>query len=127
LRHNNVVQIYDTISSNNHIYLVMEYIEGADLYDFITKKKTTNESYSCILFQQLINAVEYIHRIGIAHRDIKPENILIYDITNSIKLVDFGLSNTYKSNELLNTACGSPCYASPEVNIKKLINKLNGR
>ena len=115
LRHKNIVQIYDTISSTNHIYLIMEYIEGADLYDFISKKKTTNELYSCLLFQQLINAIEYIHKIGIAHRDIKPENILINEKTNNIKLVDFGLSNMYKPNEFLKTACGSPCYASPEV------------
>ena len=52
--------------------------------------------------------------LGIAHRDIKPENLLLDDYKN-IKIVDFGLSNTYKSSEKLSTACGSPCYAAPEL------------
>ena len=100
----------------------MEYIEGLDLYEFIKKNnsvgingRNNKEGLSRILFQQLINAIEYIHRIGIAHRDIKPENILVNEKTNQIKIVDFGLSNMYKYGELLNTACGSPCYAPPEV------------
>lgn len=48
------------------------------------------------------------------HRDLKPENLLL-DSGNTIKIVDFGLSNTYKPEELLKTACGSPCYAAPEM------------
>jgi len=48
------------------------------------------------------------------HRDLKPENLL-FDHGKNIKIVDFGLSNTYGKNELLKTACGSPCYAAPEV------------
>jgi 5'-AMP-activated protein kinase catalytic alpha subunit len=58
--------------------------------------------------------VEYLHRLRIVHRDLKPENLLL-DHFKNIKIVDFGLSNTYKKNELLKTACGSPCYAAPEV------------
>jgi len=56
-----------------------------------------------------------LHRLKVVHRDLKPENLLLDDNKN-IKIVDFGLSNTYKENELLKTACGSPCYAAPEVN-----------
>jgi 5'-AMP-activated protein kinase catalytic alpha subunit len=52
--------------------------------------------------------------LGIAHRDIKPENLLLDDYKN-VKIVDFGLSNTYKTGEKLSTACGSPCYAAPEL------------
>ncbi len=55
-----------------------------------------------------------MHKIHIVHRDLKPENLLLDD-NNNLKIVDFGLSNTYKKNELLKTACGSPCYAAPEV------------
>lgn len=62
----------------------------------------------------MVAALNYIHSIGICHRDLKPENILLcYDKT--IKIVDFGLSNMYKKDELLKTACGSPCYAAPEM------------
>lgn len=66
------------------------------------------------MYQQLISAIEYIHKVGIVHRDLKPENILL-DHNNNVKLVDFGLSNMYKPGETLKTACGSPCYAAPEM------------
>lgn len=59
-----------------------------------------------------------MHKLNIVHRDLKPENLL-FDHKKNIKIVDFGLSNTYSKNELLKTACGSPCYAAPEVQIKK--------
>ena len=62
--------------------------------------------------------IEYLHRLRVVHRDLKPENLLL-DYNKNIKIVDFGLSNTYKSSELLKTACGSPCYAAPEVTLKK--------
>jgi carbon catabolite-derepressing protein kinase len=58
--------------------------------------------------------MEYLHRMKISHRDIKPENMLL-DVYNRIKIVDFGLSNMYIQGEMLTTACGSPCYASPEM------------
>ena len=64
----------------------------------------------------MISGIDYIHKSGICHRDLKPENILL-DFDKTLKLVDFGLSNMYEDDELLKTACGSPCYAAPEVTI----------
>lgn len=61
-------------------------------------------------------AINYIHSLGICHRDLKPENLLI-DYDGCLKMVDFGLSNLYEKGELLKTACGSPCYAAPEVRL----------
>jgi 5'-AMP-activated protein kinase catalytic alpha subunit len=61
-----------------------------------------------------LSGIEYIHKLGIVHRDLKPENLLL-DHNNSIKIVDFGLSNLYNQGERLKTACGSPCYAAPEM------------
>lgn len=55
-----------------------------------------------------------MHKSGVCHRDLKPENLLL-DYDKSLKLVDFGLSNMYEKGETLKTACGSPCYAAPEV------------
>ena len=63
---------------------------------------------------QILSGVEYIHKNGIVHRDLKPENLLL-DSNKNIKIVDFGLSNQYKPGERLKTACGSPCYAAPEM------------
>jgi serine/threonine protein kinase len=64
------------------------------------------------IFYQILNAVEYLHRLNIAHRDLKPENILL-DTDYNVKLIDFGLSNYNEIGKLLTTACGSPCYAPP--------------
>lgn len=70
------------------------------------------------IFWQITSGIEYLHKLNIVHRDLKPENLLFDqndDRNKNIKIVDFGLSNTYSKNELLKTACGSPCYAAPEV------------
>ena len=72
------------------------------------------EEEACRLYQQLIQAINYLAEMGIVHRDVKPENLLLDDQLN-LKMVDFGLSNTYSEGEKLSTACGSPCYAAPEL------------
>ena len=92
----------------------MEYASGGELFDYIVKKTRIPEKEACKFFQQIIAGVEYIHSLNIVHRDLKPENLLL-DHNNNIKIVDFGLSNTFSQNELLKTACGSPCYAAPEM------------
>jgi serine/threonine protein kinase len=66
------------------------------------------------IFLQILNAVEYLHRLNITHRDLKPENILL-DVDYNVKLIDFGLSNYVVEGKMLSTACGSPCYAPPEM------------
>lgn len=69
---------------------------------------------SCKFFQQLVSAVDYLHKNGCAHRDVKPSNILVTSELD-LKLIDFGLGNLYTEDEKLRTACGSPCYAAPEI------------
>jgi len=73
-----------------------------------------SEEEACKFFKQLISGISYLHKIGCAHRDIKPSNILV-DWKYNVKLIDFGLGNLYDEDEKLKTACGSPCYAAPEV------------
>ena len=87
---------------------------GGELFDYIVKNQRLKEVEACKFFQQIISGIMYLHELGIVHRDMKPENLLL-DYDGQIKLVDFGLSNTYKPNETLKTACGSPCYAAPEM------------
>lgn len=94
--------------------MIMEYINGGELSDYIISKKRLNEDEACRIFRQIISAIEDLHKNGIAHRDLKPENILL-DSDRNVKIIDFGLSNTYKPGEMLKTACGSPCYAAPEM------------
>jgi serine/threonine protein kinase len=92
----------------------MEYCGGGDLFEYILKNKKLSEYEACKIFSQIISGLEYIHKKGIAHRDMKPENILL-DYYKNVKIVDFGLSNLYKSGEMLKTSCGSLCYAAPEM------------
>ena len=114
LRHNNIVHLYNVIDTLSNIFLIMEYSNGIELFDYITKNKCVKESEACYFYQQIISGIEYLGKLNITHRDIKPENLLVSN-DKKIKIVDFGLSNTYKNNELLKTACGSPFYAAPEM------------
>jgi 5'-AMP-activated protein kinase catalytic alpha subunit len=92
----------------------MEHCCNGELFSYITSKTKLKEEEACRLYQQLISAISYLGELGIVHRDVKPENLLLDDQLN-LKMVDFGLSNTYKEGEKLSTACGSPCYAAPEL------------
>ena len=114
LRHKNIIQLYDIMESKRNLYFVMEYCKGGELFDYIVKKKRLKEPEACSFFQQIINGVEYLHNQGIIHRDLKPENLLLDD-NNHIKISDFGLSTFYSKNNYLQTACGTPSYAPPEM------------
>lgn len=92
----------------------MEYADGGELFDHIVTKHRLKEREACKFYHHLINGIEYIHRLNICHRDLKPENLLL-DCGKQLKLVDFGLSNIYSKGDTLKTACGSPCYAAPEM------------
>ena len=116
LRHPNIVFLYCDIHTNSNIYLIMEYIKGTELLNYISSNSKLSEEEACFYFRQIISSIEYLHKLKIAHRDIKPENMIIENSTKIIKLVDFGLSNYYNNkNELLSSACGSPSYEAPEM------------
>lgn len=114
IRHPNIIQLYEIIETPKQLYLIMEYANGGELFDYIVEKHRIDEKEACSMFQQIISGIEYIHKLNIVHRDMKPENLLL-DHGHKIKIVDFGLSNTFKEEELLKTAWGSPWYASPEM------------
>ena len=114
LSHINLIKIYKTVEDSEAYYMVMEYCEKGELFNYITKNIRLDENESAYYFYQLINGLEYLHSLNIAHRDLKPENLLITK-NNILKIIDFGLSNFSQMNKLLTTPCGSPCYASPEV------------
>ena len=124
MHHNNIVQLYNVIETSQYLYLVMENIDGKELFDYIIHKRRLSELEACKFYQQLISCIEYLGKMKITHRDLKPENLLL-DKKKNIKLVDFGLSNIYKNNELLTTPCGSPSYAAPEMLKGEKYNGLN--
>jgi 5'-AMP-activated protein kinase catalytic alpha subunit len=114
LRHPSIIQLYDLIETDERIYLVMEYADGGELYTYIVERHRVEEDQARRFFLQLIDAVEYIHSHNIVHRDLKPENLLL-DRHKNVKICDFGLSNVYSERRALETPCGSPCYAAPEM------------
>ena len=114
IRHKNIIQLYDIMESKQYLYFVMEYCKNGELFDYIVKRKKLSEKEACIFFQQIINGVEYLHNQGIIHRDLKPENLLLSE-DNKIKISDFGLSTFYSKDKYLQTACGTPSYAPPEM------------
>ena len=110
--------------------MIMEYAEGGELFNYIIEKGILTEDESRNIYQQIIDAIYYIHQMGVCHRDLKPENILFDSKERKrIKIIDFGLSNLYiagnlsnsnssnitKKKDLLETPCGSPGYAPPEM------------
>ncbi|KAK7349386.1 hypothetical protein VNO77_06717 [Canavalia gladiata] len=115
ISHPNVVKIYEVMASKTKIYIVLELVNGGELFDKIATSGRLKEDEARSYFQQLINAVDYCHSRGVYHRDLKPENLLL-DSNGILKVSDFGLS-TYaqQENELLRTACGTPNYVAPEV------------
>ncbi|KAL0206953.1 hypothetical protein P9112_012664 [Eukaryota sp. TZLM1-RC] len=117
LSHPHVVRLLEVIDSTSHLYLVTEYCSGGELFDYIAIKRRLDEAEACKLFRQLVEGVDYCHRKKVYHRDLNLENVLV-DSERNIRIINFGLSNsinTINGNEMLKTACGSPCYASPEM------------
>ena len=112
--HINIVYVYQIIDEPENFFIIMEYCKLGDLFDYIVANKRLNEDEASVFFFQLINGVEYLHKLGYTHRDLKPENLLLSK-NKTLKIIDFGLSREYDSKQLLTTKCGSPSYASPEL------------
>ena len=121
--HPNIIKLYDVFESQNSLYLIMEECHGGELFDRILKRIENNEMYSekeaCEIIQQVMSAIEYCHKQGIAHRDLKPENLLYLkegsEINNPIKIIDFGLSQEINVKKILNSKVGTAYYVSPEI------------
>ncbi|XP_062861056.1 NUAK family SNF1-like kinase 1 [Trichomycterus rosablanca] len=114
LRHPHIISIYEVFENKDKIVIVMEYASKGELYDYISERRKLNERETRHFFRQIVSAVHHCHKKGVVHRDLKLENVLLDDNYN-IKIADFGLSNLYHKDKLLQTFCGSPLYASPEI------------
>ncbi|XP_004464808.2 NUAK family SNF1-like kinase 2 [Dasypus novemcinctus] len=114
LNHPHIIAIHEVFESSSKIVIVMEYASRGDLYDYISERPRLSEREARHFFRQIISAVYYCHQNGVVHRDLKLENILL-DASGNIKIADFGLSNLYHKDKFLQTFCGSPLYASPEI------------
>lgn len=113
--HPNVMKVYDIWENRAEIYLVLEFVDRGDLFDYINSKGRLPEKDAISYFRQIMSAMQYCHTFNICHRDLKPENILLTG-KNQIKIADFGMAALHQSeNHRLETACGSPHYAAPEL------------
>ncbi|CAG8446839.1 13735_t:CDS:2 [Dentiscutata heterogama] len=106
LHHPNIISLFEVIPTENKIYMVLEYCEGGELFDFLVNRKRLKENLARKMFGQLCRAVKYCHDRRVVHRDLKLENILL-DAHKNIKLGDFGFTREYESKKLLETICGS--------------------
>ncbi|CAN6182299.1 unnamed protein product [Urochloa humidicola] len=116
VRHPNVVGIREVLASRTRVFVVMEYARGGELFAKVARGRLT-EDHARRYFQQLVAAVGFCHRRGVAHRDLKPENLLL-DEAGRLKVTDFGLAalpEQLRHDGLLHTQCGTPAYVAPEV------------
>ncbi|XP_060041608.1 myosin light chain kinase 3 isoform X2 [Erinaceus europaeus] len=117
ISHVNLIQLYDAFESKNNFTLIMEYVDGGELFDRITSEKLHLTELDVILFtKQICEGVHYLHQHYILHLDLKPENILCVSQTgHQIKIIDFGLAKRYKPREKLKVNFGTPEFLAPEV------------
>ncbi|KAI7680270.1 Pkinase-domain-containing protein, partial [Hortaea werneckii] len=101
--------------NRNELYLIMEYVDGGELFHYVDERKGLHEDEAVYIFRQIVSALLYCHRLLICHRDLKPENILLNKEDLTVKLIDFGMAALQPKGRLLSTPCGSPHYAAPEV------------
>ncbi|XP_049327249.1 myosin light chain kinase 3 isoform X1 [Astyanax mexicanus] len=117
LNHVNLIQLYDAFESRTNLTLIMEYVEGGELFDRIVDEHYQLTELDAIVFtRQICEGVQYLHQQYILHLDLKPENILCVSSTgNQIKIIDFGLARKYRPREKLKVNFGTPEFLAPEV------------
>mmetsp|Transcript_43116 Transcript_43116/g.106452 ORF Transcript_43116/g.106452 Transcript_43116/m.106452 type:complete len:441 (-) Transcript_43116:448-1770(-) len=118
LRNEHIIRLYDVVVARTKIYLAMEYADGGDMLAHVNSRKPLTEEEAATIFVQVIDGVGFCHKLGVCHRDLKLENLLICG--DKVKIADFGLANyapppTTNAGSFMETHCGSPLYAAPEL------------
>ncbi|XP_035483825.2 serine/threonine-protein kinase BRSK2-like isoform X6 [Scophthalmus maximus] len=114
IEHPHVLKLHDVYENKKYLYLVLEHVSGGELFDYLVKKGRLTPKEARKFFRQIISALDFCHSHSICHRDLKPENLLL-DEKNNIRIADFGMASLQVGESLLETSCGSPHYACPEV------------
>jgi len=137
VKHQGCIQLFDVFENEKHVFIVLELASGGELFDRVIDNGTFSERDAAILISQVLEAVAYLHGLGICHRDLKPENVLMKSDDsassdyNVVKLADFGLSTMGTYQNSMHTACGTPEYVAPEIvasiGTDKLLNKYSAK
>ncbi|KAH9277331.1 hypothetical protein BSLG_002238 [Batrachochytrium salamandrivorans] len=114
LNHKNIVRLYEVIDTPDELYLIMEYVSGGEIFDYLVAHGRMKEKDARKHFREIVSALWYCHSMHVIHRDLKAENLLL-DANMNVKVADFGFSNQFAPGQRLNTWCGSPPYAAPEL------------
>jgi len=115
-KHPSVVKVEKFFNEEKRMFLILEYVQGGELFNLILERKSISEIDTRFIFWQLFSATKYLHDRNIVHRDLKPENVLIAnkDLLH-VKITDFGLAVNIKRDKSLNTQCGTFNYVAPEI------------
>ncbi|XP_032766743.1 serine/threonine-protein kinase DCLK3 [Rattus rattus] len=116
LSHPNIVKLHEVYETEAEIYLIMEYVQGGDLFDAIIESVKFPEPDAAVMITDLCKALVHMHDKKIVHRDLKPENLLVQrneDKSTTLKLADFGLAKHVVRP--IFTVCGTPTYVAPEI------------
>jgi serine/threonine protein kinase len=123
VKHKYVIEMIEVLASKTKIFIVLELVTGGELFGKIVQSKKFSEEQAMFYFLQMVEGVDYCHKLGVCHRDLKPENLLL-DEHGNIKISDFGLSSLYvgdaesdgaQRTQILHNTCGTPKNVAPEV------------
>lgn len=115
IEHPNVLGLMDVYETSKELYLILEYVAGGELFDYLVSKGRLRAPEARAYFRQIIFGLHYCHSFNICHRDLKPENLLLDGSKRMVKVADFGMAALQPNEKMLETSCGSPHYASPEI------------
>lgn len=114
LNHENILKLHETIKTDSHIYLIMDFCDNSDLYKHIKKKGRFSENDGKSILIQIACGLYVLRKNNLIHRDMKPHNILL-SLSGNVKIADFGFVASTNDNKLMDTLCGSPIYMAPEI------------
>ena len=125
LDHPNIMKVHEFYQDDLYYYLVLEYCEGQELFDYLINQGTFTEKNACYIMKQLLSSVSHAHKNKIVHRDLKPENIMISGSTLNIKIIDWGFATIFTTQEVLKENYGTAFYVAPEVLLKRYNEKCD--
>lgn len=112
-----ILPLFEIYEDKNELILVLQYMDGENLFNYVKNNKKLNENQIYNIFEQILKGLLFLQCYGVIHRDLKPENILFSDKNekSTLKIADFGLSIFMDKTEKLKDQCGTPGFMAPEI------------